>query len=107
MLLAKGAHRIVDCEIGRQLCHFRVREYIMTRAQLSAQRKAKLASRLDDNTMLVAAAAYYLDKLSPGWSSAGEMFEHEKTLSSKWRWHLAAIRRVLGMHSRKEPPLYR
>jgi len=64
----------------------------------SAERKRKLAQKLDDETMLIAALRFYLGALLPTRTAeAGPVREQTYGMSLKWKRHLLAARRILGL----------
>jgi len=68
------------------------------RMKRSAERKRKLAAKLDDEAMLIAAVRFYLDALLPTRTAeAGPVCEQTYGMSLKWKRHLLAARRILGL----------
>lgn len=67
----------------------------------SALRKRRLAERINDNAMLIAAIRFYLACLLPERrADADQLFGRCKDLSFAWRRHLRAARRVLDVRYR-------
>jgi hypothetical protein len=64
----------------------------------SAERKRKLAQKLDDEPMLIAALRFYLGALLPTRTAvAGSVLEQTYGMNLKWKRHLLAARRILGL----------
>lgn len=73
-------------------------EEFQARKERSGQRKRKLAQAIDDEAMFVAAIRFYLGALLPTRTAEAEQV-HEQTdgMSRKWKRHLTAARRILGL----------
>ena len=70
----------------------------VARMKRSAERKRKLAAKLDDEAMLIAALRFYLGALLPTRTAeAGPVREQTYGMSLKWKRHLLATRRILGL----------
>ena len=68
------------------------------RKERSAQRKRELAARLDSNELLIAAVRFYLAVLLPTRrAEAAQVHERTKDFTRRWKTHLRAARRVLGI----------
>jgi hypothetical protein len=68
------------------------------RSDCAAAKKAKIADRLDNNSMVIAAIKLHLDRISPGqWVDAEPILRECRTLPCIWKPYLYAARRVLGI----------
>ena len=78
------------------------------RAVKSAQKKVKLAQKLDDNSMLIACLRFYVEELRANRIfNFEEMFEKHRKTIRKVRHYRAAARRILGIGSSQRTKSFR